>query len=64
MEQKAILTAKDLQKEPFNLSRCKAYQLMNDPNLPVIQLGKNKYLHAERFNEWLLNQSKPKNNED
>lgn len=64
MEQKVLIRANDLQKDPYNFSRCRAYQLMNDPNLPVIKLGRNKYLHAERFNEWLLNQSKPKNNEN
>lgn len=45
-----MLSANDLQEMGFSLAQ--AYELLNSRELPVIQMGKRKYLDAEMFDEW------------
>ena len=46
-----ILSAKDLQD--MGLSRSMSYSLFNRQDIPVIRIGKRKFIRRERFMEWL-----------
>ena len=46
-----ILSAKDLQDMGF--SRSMSYALFNREEIPVIRIGKRKFIRRERFMEWL-----------
>ena len=46
-----ILSAKDLQEMGF--SRSMSYALFNREDIPVIRIGKRKFIRRERFMEWL-----------
>ena len=46
-----ILSAKDLQDMGF--SRSMSYALFNREDIPVIHIGKRKFIRRERFMEWL-----------
>lgn len=46
-----ILSAKDLQEMGF--SRSMSYALFNREDIPVIHIGKRKFIRRERFMEWL-----------
>ena len=46
-----ILSAKDLQDMGF--SRSMSYALFNREDIPVIRIGKRKFIRQERFMEWL-----------
>ena len=48
-----LITALDLQNPPWRFSRCRAYDIMNDPELPVIKIGRKKYVQADTFEKWL-----------
>ena len=48
-----LISAHDLQAAPYRFSRTRAYELLNDPRLPVIKLGRRKYLHGPLFDRWL-----------
>ena len=47
-----ILSAKDLQDMGF--SRSMSYALFNREDIPVIRIGKRKFIRRERFMEWLV----------
>ena len=47
-----ILSAKDLQEMGF--SRSMSYALFNREDIPVIRIGKRKFIRRERFMEWLV----------
>ena len=47
-----ILSAKDLQDMGF--SRSMSYALFNREEIPVIHIGKRKFIRRERFMEWLV----------
>ena len=49
-----ILSAKDLQEMGF--SRSMSYALFNREDIPVIRIGKRKFIRRERFMEWLAEQ--------
>ena len=49
-----ILSAKDLQDMGF--SRSMSYALFNREDIPVIRIGKRKFIRRERFMEWLAEQ--------
>ena len=49
-----ILSAKDLQDMGF--SRSMSYALFNREDIPVIHVGKRKFIRRERFMEWLAEQ--------
>lgn len=51
-----ILSAKDLQDMGF--SRSMAYALFNRVDVPVIHIGKRKFIRREKFLEWLAEQEK------
>lgn len=51
-----ILSAKDLQDMGF--SRSMAYALFNRADVPVIHIGKRKFIRYEKFLEWLAEQER------
>ena len=51
-----ILSAKDLQEMGF--SRSMSYALFNREDIPVICIGKRKFIRRERFMEWLAEQER------
>ena len=51
-----ILSAKDLQEMGF--SRSMSYALFNREDIPVIRIGKRKFIRRERFMEWLTEQER------
>ena len=55
-----ILSAKDLQDMGF--SRSIAYALFNRVDVPVIHIGKRKFIRREKFFNWLAEQER--RNED
>lgn len=55
-----ILSAKDLQDMGF--SRSMAYALFNRADVPVIRIGKRKFIRREKFLDWLAEQER--RNED
>ena len=55
-----ILSAKDLQDMGF--SRSMAYALFNRVDVPVIRIGKRKFIRREKFLKWLAEQER--RNED
>ena len=46
-----ILSAKDLQDMGF--SRSMSYALFNRDDVPVIHIGKRKFIRREKFLEWI-----------
>ena len=55
-----ILSAKDLQDMGF--SRSMSYALFNRTNVPVIHIGKRKFIRREKFLEWLAEQERSNEN--
>lgn len=55
-----ILSAKDLQDMGF--SRSMSYALFNRTDVPVIHIGKRKFVRREKFLDWLAEQER--RNED
>ncbi len=53
-----MLTAEDLQK--FGFSRSMAYAFLNREDVPVIRIGKRKFIRKEKFLAWLDEQEKKK----
>lgn len=51
-----ILSAKDLQDMGF--SRSMSYALFNREDIPVIHIGKRKFIRREKFFEWLTEQER------
>ena len=51
-----ILSAKDLQDMGF--SRSMSYALFNREEIPVIRIGKRKFIRREKFMEWLTEQDR------
>ena len=51
-----ILSAKDLQDMGF--SRSMAYALFNRADVPVIHIGKRKFIRRGKFLEWLAEQER------
>ena len=51
-----ILSAKDLQEMGF--SRSMSYALFNREDIPVIHIGKRKFIRREKFFEWLAEQER------
>lgn len=52
---KILWDINDLLEQGF--SRTKAYQLLNNPQMPLVQIGKRKYLHRELFEAWIKEQA-------
>ena len=51
-----ILSAKGLQEMGF--SRSMSYALFNREDIPVIHIGKRKFIRREKFFEWLAEQER------
>ena len=51
-----ILSAKDLQDMGF--SRSMSYALFNREDIPVIRIGRRKFIRREKFFEWLAEQER------
>ena len=51
-----ILSAKDLQDMGF--SRSMSYALFNRADVPVIHIGKRKFIRREKFLKWLAEQER------
>ena len=51
-----ILSAKDLQDMGF--SRSMSYALFNRADVPVLHIGKRKFIRREKFLEWLAGQER------
>ena len=51
-----ILSAKDLQEMGFSRSMSDA--LFNREDIPVIHIGKRKFIRREKFMEWLAEQER------
>ena len=51
-----ILSAKDLQNMGF--SRSMSYALFNRTDVPVIHIGKRKFIRREKFLEWIAEQER------
>lgn len=49
-----MLTAEDLQN--FGFTRSMAYAFLNREDVPVIRIGKRKFIRKEKFYEWLETQ--------
>ena len=57
--EKVLLDAVSLQA--FGLSRAMAYQLLNRQDLPVVAIGRRKFMHRELFLKWLERQATTQN---
>ena len=51
MEENKVLTSNDLQAMGF--SRTKAFQILSDPTLPVLVVGRRKYVRAVDLEKWM-----------
>ena len=51
-----MLTAEDLQN--FGLTLSMAYAFLNRDDVPVIKIGKRKFIRKEKFYEWLEEQER------
>ena len=49
-----MMTAEDLQN--FGFTRSMAYAFLNREDVPVIRIGKRKFIRREKFYEWLEKQ--------
>lgn len=46
-----VYTSGDLQDMGF--SRTKAFEILSDPTLPVIRIGRRKYVRVSDFEAWM-----------
>ena len=51
-----MLTAEDLQN--FGFTRSMAYAFLNREDVPVIKIGKRKFIRKKKFYEWLEEQER------
>lgn len=51
-----MMTAEDLQS--FGFTRSMAYAFLNRKDVPVIRVGKRKFIRREKFYEWLETQER------
>lgn len=56
MDEKTMLSIKDLQKKGF--SRAMAYRLMHRTDLPVVHIGDRYFMHRDLFERWLEEQAR------
>lgn len=54
-----MMTAEDLQN--FGFTRSMAYAFLNREDVPVIRVGKRKFIRREKFYEWLETQERSGN---
>ena len=51
MDENKLYTSNDLQLMGF--SRTKAFQILSDPSLPVLTVGRRKYVRAIDLKKWM-----------
>lgn len=51
-----MMTAENLQN--FGFTRSMAYAFLNRKDVPVIRVGKRKFIRKEKFYEWLEEQER------
>lgn len=51
-----MMTAEDLQN--FGFTRSMAYAFLNRKDVPIIRVGKRKFIRREKFYEWLEEQER------
>jgi len=51
-EQDLLLTYRELMAL-CKLSKRKTYELLHDPSMPVVVIGKQRFMNAERFRAWI-----------
>lgn len=51
-----LLSAK-LMVQEVGLARSMVYQLLNRADMPVIKIGTRKFMHRDKFLEWLQTQA-------
>ena len=51
MEEIKLITSNDLQEMGF--SRTKAFEILSDPSLPVVRIGRRKYVCVDDFKKWM-----------
>ena len=56
-----MLTAEDLQN--FGFTRSMAYAFLNREDVPVIKIGKRKFIRKEKFYEWIEAQEQKRGGE-
>ena len=56
-----MLTAEDLQN--FGFTRSMAYAFLNREDVPVIRIGKRKFIRKEKFYEWIEEQEQKRSGE-
>ena len=44
-------------QDRFHLSRTMTYQLLNNPCCGIVQIGRRKFFHRDRFLKWLDEQT-------
>lgn len=54
--EKWLLDAKEIH-EKANISLRNAYRLLNREDLPVVEIGKRRYMHRALFEQWLAEQA-------
>ena len=61
-DQHEMLTVEDLQD--FGFTRSTAYAFLNRPDIPVIKIGRRKFIRRETFHQWLMEQEQKKDGDD
>ena len=56
-----MMTAEDLQN--FGFTRSMAYAFLNREDVPVIKIGKRKFIRKEKFYEWIEAQEQKRGGE-
>ena len=56
-----MMTAEDLQN--FGFTRSMAYAFLNREDVPVIHIGKRKFIRKEKFYEWIEAQEQKRGGE-
>lgn len=54
--EKWLLDAKEIH-EKANISLRNSYRLLNRDDLPVVVIGKRRYMHRALFEQWLAEQA-------
>lgn len=57
-----MMTAEDLQN--FGFTRSMSYAFLKREDVPVIRIGKRKFIRREKFYEWLEAQERRENRND
>ena len=60
--QHEMLIAEDLQD--FGFTRSMAYAFLNRQDVPVIKIGRRKFIRREKFHQWLMEQEQKKDGDD